>query len=171
MRRRTRGSKPTKIEIIPMIDTMFFLLVFFLLSSLNIINLESLGINLPKESEANVPKIEKVDTQVTVAIKANSFVYVNNRLTEYEDVGKAIIREATTQERKKQKLPTAVLSAKAIEKMSVVISAENGVKHGLVVTCIDSARSQGIQRFAIAVDQRLVNDKENAPAPAPSPAP
>ncbi|MBC8142292.1 MAG: biopolymer transporter ExbD [Armatimonadetes bacterium] len=169
MKRRAHGIKPTKIEIIPMIDTMFFLLVFFLLRSLDIINLESLGINLPKESEITRPKIEKVEKQVTVAIKANSFVYVNNRLTEYEDVGKAIIREATAQERARLKQPTAVLSEKAIEKMSVVIQAENGVKHGLVVTCIDSARSQGVQRFAIAVDQRLVNDKENAPAPPPGP--
>ena len=48
MRRRQREFKHTKIEIIPMIDTMFFLLVFFLLSSLNIINLESIGLNLPK---------------------------------------------------------------------------------------------------------------------------
>ena len=170
MKRRRREGKETKIEIIPMIDTMFFLLVFFLLSSLNIINLESLGINLPKESTKNIPKIEKVDTQITVSIKSNGFVYVNNQLTDAEDVGKAIIKEATEQERIKQKKPGAVLSDAAIAKMSVVIRAQTGVKHGLVVTCIDAARSENVQRFAIAVDQKLLDDA-NAPAPPPGPAP
>ena len=42
-----RAMKHTKIEIIPMIDTMFFLLVFFILASLNIIDLRGLNLELP----------------------------------------------------------------------------------------------------------------------------
>ena len=164
MKRRASAGKATKIEIIPMIDTMFFLLVFFLLSSLNIINLESLGINLPKEDSAKTKKIDKVENQLTVAIKANGFVYVNNKLTDAELVGEELIRQATAQEQKKPGQAGLQLSEKAKQKMSVIISAETGVKHGLVVTCIDSARNQNIERFAIAVDRRLV--PQNTPSPA-----
>jgi biopolymer transport protein ExbD len=42
-RQRRRG----RIEIIPMIDVMFFLLATFMLASLSLQNLHSLAVNLP----------------------------------------------------------------------------------------------------------------------------
>ena len=164
MKRRSRETKRTKIEIIPMIDTMFFLLVFFLLSALSIINLESIGMNLPKEDSTTQPKINKVDTQLTVEIKRDGGVFVNNNPVTIDKVGQSVLDAATAQERVKQKKPTAVLSGKAISTMSVVINAETGVTHGLVVTCIDSARQKGIQRFAISVDRRII-PQTSQPAP------
>ncbi|MBC7805988.1 MAG: biopolymer transporter ExbD [Akkermansiaceae bacterium] len=156
MKRRNRDLKRTKIEIIPMIDTMFFLLVFFLLSALSIINLESLGLNLPKEDSASKPKIEKVDSQLTVAIKKDGNVFVNSKFVLPDAIGQALLDSATAQERAKRKQPNAVLTEEAIRKMSVVISAETGVTHGLVVTCIDSARQKGMERFAISVDKSII---------------
>lgn len=157
MKRRNSDIKRTKIEIIPMIDTMFFLLVFFLLSSLSIINLESIGMNLPKEeSAANTPKIKKVESQLTVAIKKDGNVFVNGKFVLPDAIGQALLDSATAQERIRMKKPTAILTEEAIRKMSVVISAETGVTHGLVVTCIDSARQKGMERFAISVDSRIL---------------
>lgn len=156
MKRRNSDLKRTKIEIIPMIDTMFFLLVFFLLSALSIINLESLGLNLPKEDSATRPKITKVESQLTVAIKKDGNVFVNDKFVLPDAIGQALIEEATRQERTKRKQPRAVLTEEAIRKMSVVISAETGVTHGLVVTCIDSARQKGMERFAISVDKSII---------------
>ncbi len=156
MKRRNSDLKRTKIEIIPMIDTMFFLLVFFLLSSLSIINLESLGLNLPKEDSAATTKIKKVDSQLTVAIKKDGNVFVNGKPVLPADIGAALIASATEQERKKPGNRNGILTNEAIQKMSVVISAETGVTHGLVVTCIDSARQQGMERFAISVDKSII---------------
>jgi len=149
MRRRSKEGKETKIEIIPMIDTMFFLLVFFLLSSLNIINLESINMTLPKESSKEIPT--KVEAQLTVAIHRDGSVYVNTKPVTPEEVGPALMAAATAdvQKKGKNRVPDR-------EKMSVVISAQTGVKHGLVVSCIDSARKEDIKRFAIAVDSSLI---------------
>ena len=52
--RRRRAMKHTKIEIIPMIDTMFFLLVFFILTSLNLVKLTVLNVNLPEATPENI---------------------------------------------------------------------------------------------------------------------
>ena len=52
--KRRRELKRTKIEIIPMIDTMFFLLVFFMLSSLALTRLNGLPVNLPRASTAPI---------------------------------------------------------------------------------------------------------------------
>jgi biopolymer transport protein ExbD len=54
--RRSRTSRRGRIEIIPMIDVMFFLLATFMLASLSMQHLHSLGIDLPKGRAALDPK-------------------------------------------------------------------------------------------------------------------
>src|SRR5205823_607776 len=46
--RKSRSARKGRIEIIPMIDVMFFLLATFMLASLTMLNLHSLGVHLPK---------------------------------------------------------------------------------------------------------------------------
>ena len=46
--RKSRQHRRGRIEIIPMIDVMFFLLVTFMLASLSMQNLHSLAVNLPQ---------------------------------------------------------------------------------------------------------------------------
>jgi len=45
---RARHFRHGRIEIIPMIDVMFFLLVTFMLASLSMQSLNSITVNLPK---------------------------------------------------------------------------------------------------------------------------
>lgn len=56
--RKSRPIQKGKIEIIPMIDVMFFLLATFMLASLSMQNLDSLQVNLP-EGEAEKLSAEK----------------------------------------------------------------------------------------------------------------
>ena len=53
--RRWQDTPPKKarIEIIPMIDVMMFLLVFFVLISLNVIPAQGLKTSLPKSGDTN----------------------------------------------------------------------------------------------------------------------
>src|SRR6059058_5004920 len=46
--RKARVFRKGRIEIIPMIDVMFFLLATFMLASLSLQNLHSLAVNLPR---------------------------------------------------------------------------------------------------------------------------
>jgi biopolymer transport protein ExbD len=48
----TQARKRTRIEIIPMIDVMMFLLVFFVLISINVIPALGLKMRLPQSSQA-----------------------------------------------------------------------------------------------------------------------
>src|SRR5205085_6075936 len=81
--KQRRELKRTKIEIIPMIDTIFFLLVFFMLSSLALTRLNGLPVNLPRASTA--PK--QAPTELTVTIDKNRQVYVNKEPVTLADVG------------------------------------------------------------------------------------
>jgi len=71
-RQRRRG----RIEIIPMIDVMFFLLATFMLASLALQNLHSLTVNMPRGQAPLVraaesalrPLLRSKDTSVIVAV-------------------------------------------------------------------------------------------------------
>jgi len=50
MRVPPREIRKARIEIIPMIDTIFFLLVFFIITSLTMVKMKAMGVEMPKNS-------------------------------------------------------------------------------------------------------------------------
>jgi biopolymer transport protein ExbD len=135
-----RELKKTKIEIIPMIDTMFFLLVFFILSSVGVVKLQGLPIDLPKSGGPPTTTVPE-DVQVTVAIGPQEQVWVNRiPIRAGADIGPVIQHEVV-----KQKGPLY-----DIKKATVVVSADPVATHGAVVRAIDEAHVVGIVRFALA---------------------
>jgi len=116
-----------------MIDTMFFLLVFFMLSSLSLTNLLGMPVNLPKASNA----VQQNKLDFTVTVDKSQHVFVNGTQVEANDVGSELLTLAGG--------PNADLS-----EASVVINADDGVPYGLVIRCIDEARGAGVTHFPLA---------------------
>ena len=65
MKLRGYQHKKARIEIIPMIDTIFFLLVFFMMASLAMTTSKGMPVNLPKASAASDRPIVKVVLTLT----------------------------------------------------------------------------------------------------------
>lgn len=130
--KRRRDIKRTKIEIIPMIDTMFFLLVFFMLSSLALTRSRGLPVNLPTATTA--PREDAGDLTVTIDAQRN--VYLDKVPITMQELPDKLLEAAG---------PGADLSQK-----QVIINADLTVPHGLVVQTLDECRSVGITRFGIA---------------------
>ncbi len=63
--RKGRGYRRGRIEIIPMIDVMFFLLVTFMLASLSMQSLNSITVNLPQGDAPNLQHKEPVALTIT----------------------------------------------------------------------------------------------------------
>ena len=63
--KRARTYRRGRIEIIPMIDVMFFLLVTFMLASLSMQSLNALAVNLPKGEAQVLQQKEPVTLTVT----------------------------------------------------------------------------------------------------------
>jgi biopolymer transport protein ExbD len=131
--KRRRELKRTKIEIIPMIDTMFFLLVFFMLSSLALTRLNGLPVNLPRASTA--PK--QAASDLTITVDKSEHLWVNKQPVTVDNLAGMLVEKAGG--------PNVDLGT-----ASVIINADLSVRHGLVVKCIDEARSVGITKFSIA---------------------
>src|SRR5579872_6626397 len=88
--KRRRELKRTRIEIIPMIDTMFFLLVFFMLSSLALTRMRGLPVNLPQAS--NSVKSNALD--MTVTIDKDQHLFVNKTPSTIDDLPAALVAAA-----------------------------------------------------------------------------
>ena len=130
MRLRDRRSfeKP-EVMIIPMIDIMFFLLVFFMLSTLYMVNIKTVDVNMPKA--ANVETQMHVTYVVTMKKDGSLFL---------EDQP---IAEKTLLERAKAE------SARN-GKFSLVLRADQDVDYGMVYGLLDKFKGAGITRFGLA---------------------
>src|SRR4029434_2095603 len=65
MRLARRTIKKARIEIIPMIDTIFFLLVFFMISTLSMSRYSGVPVNLPKAATGQQPASESAAVTIT----------------------------------------------------------------------------------------------------------
>jgi biopolymer transport protein ExbD len=125
-----RSIKKARIEIIPMIDTIFFLLVFFMISTLSMSRYSGLPVNLPKAATGQQPPSESA----AVTIGADGNITIDK-----QPVGPDGI--------------VNILRAR-LEKnpeLLVLINADERAEHGLVVEVMDQARQAGVAKMAIAV--------------------
>jgi biopolymer transport protein ExbD len=128
-RRKSREPRRGRIEIIPMIDVMFFLLATFMLASLSMQNLNALPVNLPQGKAEQM----NADTPLTLAITNDSKIFVNRTpvtLTTLAATLKPLIRDA---------------------QQNVIVSADSAAPQGVVVQAMLQARTVGVQHFLIAV--------------------
>ena len=142
--RASREIKKTKIEIIPMIDTMFFLLVFFILASLNIIDLRGINIELPPSSMVKAPVRDPRDIKLEVEIDANGNKYVNNgkKVAADESISKELLAAVVKQFGRQP-------SAQDLSAMTVIIAPDETTFHEHVISAIDDSRSVKIGKFAV----------------------
>lgn len=114
-----------QINIVPMIDVIFAILTFFIMSSLFLTRSEGLPVNLPRAQTAQSQQQSKM--AVTIDEKGNIFL---NR------------QPITVQE-----LPAKVKAAMANSPEAlVVVNADERVPHGQVITVMDQLRTvQGVK--------------------------
>ncbi|HEY7251556.1 MAG TPA: biopolymer transporter ExbD [Methylomirabilota bacterium] len=132
MRFRRRPPRKARIEIIPMIDTVFFLLVFFMMASLSMTVHGGIPVNLPKAAKA-----EAARAPVSISISREDVIYLEREAIEPAQL------TARLQER-----------VRTEPEVSVVIEADTDARHGRVVDVMDAARLAGISKMAIAVTPR-----------------
>jgi len=127
---RKRRKKP-RIEIIPMIDTMFFLLVFFMVASLSMTVQRGLPVNLPHAASAR----DEIKHVVTLTLTKEGRLFLDDN--EAQSPAEIALRLT---DRKKLG-----------EDLAVVIKADRAVEHGGVIDLMDAVRQAGILKIAVAV--------------------
>lgn len=126
--RARRMPEEAEIIIIPMIDTMMFLLMFFIVASLAMVVQNGLPVDLPKASTGVAHSAQNL----TLTVSRDQSIHLNTH---------PITLDTETDELK---------SLNVSDQTLVIINADAHVEHGLVTTVMDNARKAGVERFAIA---------------------
>ena len=127
--RKARSRRRGRIEIIPMIDVMFFLLATFMLASLSLQSLHSLPVELPRGQTTPL----QAKTPVTLTVTRAGDIVLNETAVTLETL-------ATT-------LQAVLPSADA----NVVVAADTAAPNGVVVQAMLRAREAGATHFVFAI--------------------
>ena len=129
--RDSRQLKTPDLMIIPMIDIMFFLLVFFMMSTMYMVDQKTIPIKLP------VAENSTVDTKTTfaVSIKKDGSLWLGEKQTD--------IKSLTMQ---------AIMEQKTNPGFAIVIRADKDADYGQVIAVLDTLKGAGINRFGLATD-------------------
>jgi biopolymer transport protein ExbD len=146
----SRSSSPVpikraRIEIIPLIDIMFFLLASFMLVSLTMINMKGIDVNLP--TAASAQPNNKPDFTI-VSVDAIGDIYFEKEKVEKDDV-----------------LPRFQNEYEQNHDCRVFIRADKDATYENIVFVLDKARTAGIQKVGLEIKAY-----ENAPAMSGTPA-
>ena len=129
--RDSRQLKTPDLMIIPMIDIMFFLLVFFMMSTMYMVDQKTIPIKLP------VAENSTVDTKTTfaVSIKKDGSLWLGEKQTD--------IKSLTMQ---------AIMEQKTNPGFAIVIRADKDADYGQVIAVLDTLKGAGINRLGLATD-------------------
>jgi len=130
MRVPRQQLEKARIEIIPMIDIIFFLLVFFMVSTLSTTINHGLPVNLPKAASSQKDLRETFN----VTVMQDGAIFLNKEATTLEALGQQV-----------------KIGLEQDPELMVIISADDQALHGAIVTVMDEVRLAGVSRLAIAV--------------------
>jgi biopolymer transport protein ExbD len=120
-----------RIEIIPLIDIMFFLLASFMLVSLSMVNLKAVKVNLPTATTAT---IETKHDFISLSVDRRGAAYFDK-----DPVGP------------NELVQRLAAWHKTNENVRVFISGDADARHGDIIRVLDIVRSVGIQKVAFEI--------------------
>src|SRR5688572_5551894 len=129
-----------RIEIIPLIDIMFFLLAAFMLVSLSMVNMKSVQVNLPTATTATA------DTKkdfVNLSIDRAGAIFFDQQPIGPNELAQRL-----------------AVMRKTNDALRVFISGDREARHGDVIRVLDFVRSAGVEKVAFEI-------REEKPAATP----
>jgi biopolymer transport protein ExbD len=128
----SRPRRAPRIEIIPMIDVMMFLLVFFVLISLNSLPSRGVKVALPYAAEAARLEVPK---RVTLTLTADGEVYLDGTRTGLAELSEQLqVLERTN-------------------KLTVIIAGDQSARLQPLVSVLDAVKRAGIGSASIIAKQ------------------
>jgi len=127
-------EKKARIEIIPLIDIMFFLLAAFMMASLSMIKMQSIKMNLPTATQAT--RDFKPDI-LNIAVDKIGDIYVEKKLVSIVDLSNVLSN--------KLRIST---------NFPVYISGDKDATHGAVIRVLDTVRRVGIEKVSFAISAK-----------------
>ena len=126
-------NNKNKIDILPMIDIIFSILAFLIISSLYLTRVETVSVELPKASNS----ITQNKKFVNISIDKGGNLFINKKRTRL------------------QEMKVKVINLTNKNKNLVVLNADKNVSHGYVISVLDVLRS--IDGLKIAISTKSID--------------
>jgi len=120
---------PAQINIVPMIDVIFAVLTYFIMSTLFLTRSEGLPVNLPQASSSQ----RQQESPATLTIDPQGNLFLNRKSLDLDQLAQEIQTAKGDQ-----------------ESFLVIVNADEAVAHGVVVRAMDQIRLVPGARLAIA---------------------
>jgi biopolymer transport protein ExbD len=131
--------KKARIEIIPLIDIMFFLLASFMLASLSMMRLQSIKMDLPT---ATVAKRDFKPDIVNIGVRKDGQLFLDKKEINLVELQGFLSNRF-----------------KSNTNVPVYISGDKDATHGTVIGVLDLVRRVGIQKVSFAIAPQATANK------------
>ncbi|WP_341503573.1 biopolymer transporter ExbD [Gallaecimonas sp. GXIMD4217] len=131
-RKRVRQEEEAAIDMTPMLDIVFIMLIFFIVTT-SFVKESGLDVNRPTAATAT----KKKSATIFIGISENGEVMMEKRNVDVERVRANVERMLAEQ-------PEA----------SVIIQADRNAKHGIVVEVMDQVKAAGIDKISVAAENK-----------------
>jgi biopolymer transport protein ExbD len=131
-----RPRKKARIEIIPLIDVIFFLLATFVLFTLSLNRIQSVPVDLPVAGDVDRPPPEVKD-MLTIQVSDQGNVYWNRELIDLDEV------PARLEQYKKQ-----------VQMPRILVAGDDRARWGVTVQVLDEVRKAKIEKVSMETRTR-----------------
>ena len=129
------GVKRARIEIIPLIDVIFFLLATFVLFTLSLNSIRSVDVNLPVAAPPSPDKPK--DDSVTIQVSGDGAIFWNRELIDMGEVPARIAHYKTQ-----------------TDDPRILLAGDEKARFGLTSAVLDEVRKAGIEKFSVETRTR-----------------
>ena len=129
-RKRNRGDDESEVNLTPMLDVVFIMLIFFIVTTSFV---KESGLDVSRPEAATAERLERGN--ILVAIAPNDQVWIDRRQVDVRAIRAHI-------ERMHAENPQG----------SVVIQADENARTGLLVQVMDAARLAGVENVSLAAE-------------------
>ena len=130
---KEKNETGDSINILPMIDIIFAILSFFIISSLYLTRIDSIKINLPKSSTA----VKEQNKPLIITVDSNERIYFSSNEISLKNIY-SIIRT----------------NIENLGEPLVILRADTSVKHGVIVNLLDELRKIENLKVGISTEKQ-----------------
>jgi biopolymer transport protein ExbD len=128
-------KKHARIEIIPLIDIMFFLLASFMMVSLSQVRMKGQKVNLP---EGKSGEVQNKKDYVSLSVDKDGIYYFDKEVIKLEEI-----------------LPKLLQVYKTNPEAKIFIRGDVDAVHGNVTRMLDQIRSSGFTKLSFEIKSRM----------------
>ena len=135
MQFKDRKRKSLAINITSLIDVMFILIIFFMVSS-SFVDQPGMKLELPRIKSQEMARVERL----AVFITQDGRIFLNNTPVPLDSLAATLVRV----------MPN-------LTEKTLVLKADKAAQHGIIVQIMDIAKRNGLEKIVIGTETDAVN--------------